>query len=553
MRTVIVWVVLLGGVVLLVWFSRGRGVLPKLDLTPPSGEPAQPSIYSAIEEQVRAAPDEPLDYERLPPIPPTSEHGLKFAPGAMDALLGSGQATSDEWKTVREVARAVNAGRISDWRVVEKNVSKIPTASCVDTVLGDLSAAEFTPALKRTFWELARRSRDYEAVKWGIAIGSVQLREDEVPELLTLARHAEFALYTSHALLRESGSHPELKRHLVSLLPTSREWGVIKLIEYIVRDDSLIHQKPVQRDVLVYGMENCQVISMEVGFTIAKAIDLPFFCQAAAGDERVYRAMLSLGDTLINEPQPLGGLAQLNEWPAFYDAYLAMIRRHPADARQLVALTSLEHFLADGKLDWQRRSSELEKVRHVLEERLAPAVIRRSLGDERDTWAALQLIREKKLAELVPDVEAQFTKKPEPLAIQILGELGGKKQLETMLARIPSLVDLEARKTVPLSRTNVIGPQYRHDFTYALIVEAMGKLATPAAVDAIKTAAVDFNPQVRFGACKAVAQLPAAAVDADLRRLVTERLSDSPEYLAKAARLAAEHIGVPLPAVPAKP
>ena len=86
-------------------------------------------------------------------------------------------------------------------------------------------------------------------------------------DLLILARHGEFALYTSHALLRESEAHPELKRHLVALLPISYQWGVIKLVEYIVRDESLIRQKAVQRDVLIYGMQNCQGIPMEVALT----------------------------------------------------------------------------------------------------------------------------------------------------------------------------------------------------------------------------------------------------------------------------------------------
>jgi hypothetical protein len=69
-------------------------------------------------------------------------------------------------------------------------------------------------------------------------------------------------------------------------------------------------------------------------------------------------------------------------------------------------------------------------------------------------------------------------------------------------------------------------------------------VATPPALARIKAAATDINPLVRSAACKAVAQLPLAAVDDELRALVRARLNDSPPYVVEAARAAAKHIGL---------
>lgn len=543
MKTLILGGLAVGLIILGLFLWHRFGSSKALDLAPPAGEPERPSIFEAIQQHVRISPDTPLDDEKLPPMP-AGEEGLKFAPGLADALFGSGQDKGNDWKIVRGIVRAINAGRLSNWRVAEKNIGEIPASSFIDKVLSSLTYADITPAVRKVFWDMAKGSRRYEAVKWGIGIGGVGLRPDEVADLLLLARHGEFSLYASHALSRASEVHPELKKHLVDLLPVSYQWGVVHIVDYIVQDAGLIRQKEVQRDVLIYGMENVGFIEMEVAFTIAKAIDLPAFCLEARGDDRLCRAVVSLMDTLINEPSPLGGLAQLDDWQAVTEAYIAMLRERPADARLLAALRSLERFLDDDKLKWARRGPELEQVRRTFADRLSPAVLRRGLELKADRWYALQIIQEKALRELLPDVEAAFDQEPDAQTARILSELGERQQLEVMLKRLPTLIDLEARRSAPFSLDNINGPEYRHDFVYAQIIEGMGRLATQPAIARIKAAAADVNPLVRAAACKAVVQLPLDVVDDGLRTLVRARLDDSPPYVVEAARTAAKHIGI---------
>jgi len=543
-----VWILVAVAAIALGWFVYRRVASPlgpKLDTTPPPAAPtAEASIYSLIKEQVDRDPDAPLDHESLPSLERT-EGGVNFAPGAMDALFGSGEAKDDDtWKVVPKVIRAINKGQVSDWRVIEQNVKDVDVSSCVDTVLGNLYVADLTPAVKNLFWEAARSSRDYNTVKWGVAIGGFDLSDQELPTLLTLARHGEFTLYASHVLLRESEKHPSYKKHLVRLLPSSRQWGVIMLIDYIVLDKPLIADQAVQRDVLIYGMENNDGIPMEVAFTIASAVNLPALFEAGEKDERVYRAAVLLMDTLLLEPAPLGGLTDLEGWPKLYDGYLALIEKRTADTPMLGALASLETWLTDKELTWERKDAELERVRRLTKERLSAEIVRSGLENERDRWDALQLVEKHKLTELLPAVETLFKTKPDPSTISTLSTVGGKDQLQLMFDTIPTLIDLDAREGKPMSHVNIHGWEVKNCFEYSLIVRSLGKLATPEAIAHIKRAGTDYDPAVRAAACAAIAELPADLVDADLRRIVTDRLTDDPKYVADSAKETAAKLGL---------
>jgi HEAT repeat protein len=554
MKDAWIWVLVAVAAIAIGWFAYRRiasSLGPELDTAPLRAAPsAEASIYQLIKEQVDGDPDAPLRFESLPVLEIT-EGGIGYVPGAMDSLFGSGEAGDDDdtWKIVPKVIRAINKGRVADWRIIEKNVKDVGISSCVDTVLGSLYVADVTPAVKRLFWEAAKNSRDYNTVKWGIAIGGLDLSEQELPILLTLARHGEFTLYAAHVLLRESEKQPSLKRHLVGLLPVSRQWGVIRLIDIIVLDKSLIEEPAVQRDVLIYGMENNDGIPMEVAFTIASAVNLPTLFVAGEGDERVYRAGVLLMDTLLLEPAPLGGLTDLKDWPRVYDGFLVLIEKRTADIPMLSALASLETWLSDKDLTWERKNAELGRVRRLTEERLSAEIVRRGLENERDRWNALNLIGKHKLTVLLPAVEVLFKTKPDFSTISTLSALGGRDQLQLMLDTIPTLVDLDAREGKPMSHENINTPwpEAEKGMLYSQIVRSLGQLATMEAIAHIKRAGTDFDPAVRAAACAAIAGLPADLVDDDLRRIVTERLTDEPKYVADSAKEAAAKLGLKFP------
>ncbi len=531
-------------VILYLWRRSARTTFLHLD--EPQERPSGPSLYERIREQAFKAPDKPIDDDVFPRIPEGST-GIHFAPGSIDAILGGPIGNPKDFKRVRNVIRAINRGKITSWHVVERNIRGIGAASHLDNVLRGLKRNDITPTVKRLFWEAARNSHDYEAVKWGLAIGGLFLTEQELPDLLTLARHSEFTLYASHVLVQESRRQPEYKEALFDLLPVSRQWGVIFVIDHIVEEPELISDHANQEQVLKYGMGNCEGIPMEVAFTIAKAIDIPHFLDKAGRDEDVFPAITALFHTLLLERRPLGGICDLEDGPSLFEQYSALIEARPTDMEVLGALRSMTMFLKHEDVAWDGREHLLDRTRQLYEDRMSLEIVKAGLGEERDRWLALQIIQEKKLVELLPDVLESFDAKPDTTAIDVLGHLGDASHLEAMMQKIPEIVDLPGRQERPLSPVNVLGPEHLGNMEYAWIVKYLGKLGTHEAVSQIKRAAKDYDPQVRLYAMKAVLSLPEDRIDDELRALVEERLADSPDYVAESAKHAVEKLGIRLP------
>ncbi len=157
---------------------------------------------------------------------------------------------------------------------------------------------------------------------------------------------------------------------------------------------------------------------------------------------------------------------------------------------------------------------------------------------------ALRIISENQVRSLVPDVEALFLEKPDSANIDVLSELGEQQQLQTMLMKIPELVNLLERTARPISKTNVIGPEHQNGFEYAGIVKILGRLGTPEAISHLKRAFRDYDPLVRAAACTAVTKMDRSKIDLEIADLIEERLDDSPKYLAEAARQTANWLGL---------
>jgi hypothetical protein len=244
-------------------------------------------------------------------------------------------------------------------------------------------------------------------------------------------------------------------------------------------------------------------------------------------------------DSLLTEPDPLGGLVDLAGWEGLYDAWVGFLEQRDPDTRLLGALQSLRQFLSADDLEWSRKGQERDRIEGLRKTKFSTAALRCGLGDERDRWLALQLIAEQVVRELLPEVRQAHEQKPGYGTINVLAKIGSKEDLEALRASIGTLVDLEARKQLPLSTENVFGPEHKHSTEYGQIVRAMARLATPGAVATIKSALLDYDPSIRAAGCEAVANLRSDLIDDEIRVTVRSRLTDSPPYVAKAARDAA--------------
>jgi hypothetical protein len=307
----------------------------------------------------------------------------------------------------------------------------------------------------------------------------------------------------------------------------------------------LIDRTDVQRDVLIYGMENNGGIPMEVAFTIAKTIQLETFFQEAREDERVFKAVVSLMDSLFTEAQPLGGMADLENWQQIYETYAELLAQRKVDIAVLRALRSIEMFLNDKDLPWNRRASELMRVKKEFEEGLNVEVVRKGLSDQDNRWMALSLIKERNINELLPEVIDILKIDHDFQAISVLGSIGDASHLEFLLAAIPEIVNLDHRKTsAPKSKNSPRGPQYMETMIYTEILGHLGKLGSDEALAQVLKAGEDFEPIVRVAACKAIRSFPEEKITQAVKDMIEKCLYDPSEHVAKTAQDIARELGL---------
>jgi len=226
---------------------------------------------------------------------------------------------------------------------------------------------------------------------------------------------------------------------------------------------------------------------------------------------------------------------QLPRRDELLDEYSALLVVRPADVVLLEALDALNDYLTrEGGEDTGLR----ERAAGLWAAKFDETVVAAGLRDPRTRWRALNLIRRRKLTGLLPAVREDFALRPDYAAVTVLSGLGGREDLELLLGSIPRFVDLDRRAAQPLSAGNVFGPECAGSFEYGAIVEALGRLATPEAIAALKRAAGDFDPAIRCAACKGLARLPLDQVDEEIAALIHARLGDPTPYVREAARQA---------------
>jgi hypothetical protein len=426
---------------------------------------------------------------------------------------------------------------ITEWKQIEAKLHGIRAIACVDSVLEDITRSGIAFKAVRLFWAMAKRSSNYEVIKWGIAIGTLSGDgEEKLHDLLIFARHPEFTLYSGYAIRRLATAMPELKRYLGELLPVSKQWGVIKLIEQIVRESDLIQDVDVQRKVLIFGMENNDGIPMEVAFTIAENIDLSRFVHLAETDTRVYVAIVQLMETLITEPNPLGGIDELPDGEALLEEYVRMLTKRPSDVRMLCALREMEEYLTTREPTKHGPTELLLQVRQLWEKNFDDSVLRVGLKNSDTRWRTLNLIEKLRIVSLLPEVREAFHQNPDYPSISVLAEIGTVEDLSLLLASVSRLVNMRDRAGKEISPINIPVTESKGALEYGRIVEALGRLATPEAIAHLKFAASDYDPTVRRSACKAFARMPLDKVDPEIASLIHQRLNDPLAYVRESAK-----------------
>lgn len=537
-----IWLVLLisvASIACVVVIVKKHKIRFSLNLSESDQGNGQPSFFQLIKQQIQNAPTEPLDYSKFPAIIEGSA-GLSYAPGILDALFGRSEGNyKNDWKKVESLLIAINRNRVSDWRILEQNIKNI-NIRVFDDLVDKLKRSLLTLRVRDLFWDIALQSRDYNAVKWGLALGTFDMSDNQVADLLLFARHGEFSLFAIHALAHELNNKPEIGQHLLGVLPVCRQWAVIQLINHIISDETLLSDEITQQKILIYAMKNNDGIPMEVAFTIANSINMKAFCKKAVKDEEVYYALCDLMNTLITDPQPLGGLSDLADPEQLLEVYVAMLEKRQPDIHMIYTLRIVQQYLHNKSYDNDLK----ERVASLSVGSLSEDIVREGLYDQNTKFLALEIIKNNNLVSLLSDVENCLQENPDWACVDVIGQIGSEENLRNLLNNLPMIVDLPPRRNRPLSQKNIIGEEFQQSCLYASILRQIGKLASNDSIAVLKEAAVDYDPQVRAAACEGFSCLPSGMLNEEIKEIIRDRLNDSLPYVVTEARKAADHAGI---------
>ncbi len=501
------------------------------DSEPTRTAPPQ-SIYERVVAQTHRHPSDPIDYDDFPAIPADHE-GTTYRPGARDMLIR--ESDDPRWKKVVQAVIAAATVKLDDWRALEEIVRDVEPAAYHHRILKSIQPITITADVRDLFAEMAQRSSDYTAVKWGIAIGTVGATLPEIESLLPLARHSEFTGYLCYALARSARKAPSYTVLLADLVSVTEGWGLHRAIAYITQTPELVDNWEIQRNCVIHGMRRGDGARGFIAETIVRELDPLVLIDRANGDPELGQALLELLEALIWTPEPPGMFDQIDHAERIAERFVDLAETLDNDIETVRALRSLAILLAHEELGWKNQKTLFERARTLFLESLDPEIIAGAIRADRHREIAMQIIVELGLNDLAPVVLEDLNKRPSALNIDVLGHVGDGEHLQILFGLLPPAETSRARKFV--ARDAVIsGDLHNTSAIYAAVIRHMGKLQRPDTLERVKSAAGDFHPWVRSAAMYAMGTMQRWTLDAECKMLVRTCLIDSHEFVRDAAR-----------------
>lgn len=491
------------------------------------------SLYQRIRLQALANPAAPLNYEEFPPI--LSSDGAVFFPGARDIFT---QMDTDGWTLVLKVIRDTDSGLISNWKSLEREISVLEPAAYFENVLQRLTGEDLTVPVRELFGQLALKSSNYAAVKWGITIAGTGANLPEMQVLLPLARHSELTFYICSALYRNA--RESFMPLIEELITMTEGWGLYQAIAHTAQISDLKKDWTLQRNCVVHGMLRGDGARNYIAEIILKELDPVALLDHATDDPELASAMMELLESLVWTPEPPGRLADLEGAERLITRYVEWLESRPPGIETVRGLRSLAIALGMESLAWESREILLQRVHDILLVHLDPNIVADAIRADHMREIALQLVVELGLTDLAPVVMEDFRKRPSALNIDVLGHIGEGEHLQLLFESLPDNHDMQSRSSVARDAA-ITGELHNSSAMYAAAVRHMGKLRRPEALSSIKTAARDFHPWVRAASMYAMATMQRWTLDGECRQLVRTCLEDSHDFVREAARQTAAH------------
>jgi len=448
-----------------------------------------PSIFSHLSRFEAGAhqglPDEAMQLPDEDRLVSQSGSELRWAPGAMDGVLGHHTAQSDTPQIERMLELLTSAAKTGSADAIKAFYDLIvdnKVLGLIDALLDSLSASralhpERLRALAR--W-LAKESPDREAVKVGMALlGRLQPPRDTAL-LVTLGLHDEFTLYAAVALGNTLPA-AECEDVLWSLAKRVHGWGRIQLVERLWET-----RRPQIKDWLLReGYRNSVLISY-LAYSCAVGGDLLGALKASEIDDALLHGAGDILQALIEgEGGPVEGMSAYADGAQATLLYLEhLARRMPARLADYLVASDIARFVDGDGLrseSWQaqgwtaeRRAQIAASAKTIVSDARWPPLALAGLQSESaaDFWLASTAAQRMGL----DPWEAQFERQRDRRSDQwfFLMQTDDRARIERVAALAMTQLDLNRIATGP-ARELGLGPAYAQHAALAAVLQDLGR------------------------------------------------------------------------------
>ena len=337
----------------------------------------------------------------LPDEETVSGEGIRWAPGAIDGVLGhhasdaaSANTAGDVVKLLQELTREASAKTASK---LYRSLTAVPARTYVDSLIeAVVSHNEWNEdRLYNVAAWLAKEAADREPVKIGVALLGLYRERDNSELFLTLGRHEEFTVYAAVAL-QNTSSNPDA--YLWQLAQDVSGWGRIQCIERLAETTDEHVQSWMLRD----GCEN-DIMPEYTALICATTGRLPEALALPHVDPPLRKgARIILSALIASGGGPAAGMESYEAGPVALSRFIDLLGTVELSMEEFLFLHEVAAFLEDDNVEYgsgdtrwaETRRNVLPKVRALIEpEQWRDKILNAIESDGDDFWAASQAAR----------------------------------------------------------------------------------------------------------------------------------------------------------------
>lgn len=277
------------------------------------------------------------------PDDPKEDNQIKFAPGLMDAMLGSNdsdKAANQLEQLVDLISQVAKNGDVQSQAAFYEAVVKTDSIiGIIDAFLQNLIENELPiePYLYNYAYQLATETANRKSVKIGIAILGLCQNDAPVEELKILGLHDEFTLFATIALSNLSSN---VVYDLWNLAQKVDGWGKIQLVERLAEMDL-----PNEiRDWLVYEGYKNSIMYDYLVYTCAVNGRLNDKLLSDIIDDKLFKSAGDILETFMNDG-PTEGLSDYEDGPSVVLNYIRHANTQVLNATSFMILHRLKEYL----------------------------------------------------------------------------------------------------------------------------------------------------------------------------------------------------------------